>query len=359
MLRLARQLFTRRASSPRNFPSSGFKIIDGAEKLEEENWDWYEPGIFYPVRIGEVFQSRYQVVGKLGYGSRSTAWLCRDLIGHKYIALKVCERETTTILRELAAYNHLSTITTTKAGAHLVRKLLDTFKIIGSNGVHHCFTVRDVLLQPLNIHLSVEDESILKHLEEREMNNPSPRKIYSDRVIHDAPGLGVPKSFGRPVLCDFGEARFGATNAMYTDDIQPYVYRAPEVILDIPWTYSADIWNVGVMIWDMLENKHLFEARDENNSNSTLYHIAEMVAILGPPSLDYLRRSETSSKYFDSTGNWIGAAKIPNISLENSEENLEGENKVLFLNFIRKMLKWVPEERYSAEQLLEDPWLKS
>ena len=67
------------ASPPRKFPASGFKVISDIGKLEEENWDWYKPGLFYPVLIGEIFQSRYQVVGKLGYGSRSTAWLCRDL----------------------------------------------------------------------------------------------------------------------------------------------------------------------------------------------------------------------------------------------------------------------------------------
>lgn len=50
----------------------------------------------------------------------------------------------------------------------------------------------------------------------------------------------------RPVLCDFGGVRFGKKT--YTDYIQPYVYRAPEIRLDIPWTYSVDIWNVGVMV---------------------------------------------------------------------------------------------------------------
>jgi hypothetical protein len=34
----------------------------------------------------------------------------------------------------------------------------------------------------------------------------------------------------------------------YREDIQPDIYRAPEVILDIPWTYSVDIWNVGCMV---------------------------------------------------------------------------------------------------------------
>lgn len=54
------------------------------------------------------------------------------------------------------------------------------------------------------------------------------------------------KKQGPPVLCDFGEAHFGSD--WYSDDIQPYPYRAPEVILDMPWSYPVDIWNVGVLV---------------------------------------------------------------------------------------------------------------
>ena len=151
MGRWVRNVFTRSTSSPRKFPNSGFKVVSDVEKLEEENWDWYKPGLFYPVRISEVFQSRYQVLGKLGYGSRSTAWLCRDLRwvqqrhqartplsantrGHKYVTLKVCEQDSPTIRRELAAYNHADTITTSNPGALLVRELLDSFKATGPAG---------------------------------------------------------------------------------------------------------------------------------------------------------------------------------------------------------------------------------
>ena len=77
--RMVRNVFTQSASPPRIFPNSGFKLVSDIEKLEEENWDWYKSGNFYSAHIGEVFQSRYQLLGKLGYGSRSTAWLCRDL----------------------------------------------------------------------------------------------------------------------------------------------------------------------------------------------------------------------------------------------------------------------------------------
>lgn len=39
----------------------------------------YHPDHFYPVRLGEVFNDRFQTVAKLGYGSSSTVWLARDL----------------------------------------------------------------------------------------------------------------------------------------------------------------------------------------------------------------------------------------------------------------------------------------
>lgn len=82
-----------------------------------------------------------------------------------------------------------------------------------------------------------------------------------------------------------------------------------------------------------------------------------MVAVLGLPPLDYLQRTKTSWEYFDDSGNWKGAVEIPDISLENSEKQLDGENKALFLDFIRKTLQWVPEKRQTARQLLNHSWL--
>ena len=46
--------------------------------IEEETNHNYSVERFYPVRLGEVFQSRYRVISKLGFGSRSTVWLCKD-----------------------------------------------------------------------------------------------------------------------------------------------------------------------------------------------------------------------------------------------------------------------------------------
>ena len=81
MLNLARGLWGQRPPSPPHQLSTvGFQTLDSSQPIEEETFAWYDPKYFYPVRIGEVFQSRYQVIGKLGYGSYSTVWLCRDLV---------------------------------------------------------------------------------------------------------------------------------------------------------------------------------------------------------------------------------------------------------------------------------------
>ena len=79
-----------------------------------------------------------------------------------------------------------------------------------------------------------------------ELESPSPWKDVDGRAVYLTRKLGRPKLFGRPVLCDFGQARYG--NAKNDDLIQPQNYRAPEVMLEMTWSYSVDIWNVGVMV---------------------------------------------------------------------------------------------------------------
>lgn len=38
----------------------------------------YHPGGYHPVHIQDVFNNRYRVIRKLGYGSYSTVWLTVD-----------------------------------------------------------------------------------------------------------------------------------------------------------------------------------------------------------------------------------------------------------------------------------------
>lgn len=66
-------------SRPSVFASSGFSILDASERFEGETLPDYLRERYYPVHIDQVFKSQHQVVTKLGFGSASTVWLCRDL----------------------------------------------------------------------------------------------------------------------------------------------------------------------------------------------------------------------------------------------------------------------------------------
>ncbi|KAK1084007.1 hypothetical protein LTR33_002922 [Friedmanniomyces endolithicus] len=78
---------------------------------------------------------------------------------------------------------------------------------------------------------------------------------------------------------------------------------------------------------------------------------------MGPPPLGYLQRSEKSKLFWDDEGEWKGDVPIPETTLELAEARLQGEEKDLFLTFMRKMLQWKPEDRKNLEEVFMDEWL--
>lgn len=105
----------------------------------------------------------------------------------------------------------------------------------------------------------------------------------------------------------------------------------------------------------------------------TRAHLADMIAMMGSPPPKLLKKGKRTAEFFDEDGEnfptrttllanpaglWRGEIPVPDrTSLEECEENLEGSNKKAFLRFVRKMVQWRPEDRQTANQLLEDDWL--
>jgi serine/threonine protein kinase len=114
----------------------------------------------------------------------------------------------------------------------------------------------------------------------------------------------------RPVITDFSEARLGL--GPHRDDIMPDVYRAPEVIFDAPWDEKVDIWNLGVLLWTLLEGQNLFYGRDLEGQLNNYHHLAEMVALLGPPPANVVAAGELGLKYFEADGEY--ASKPRNLN---------------------------------------------
>ncbi|KUJ06239.1 kinase-like protein [Mollisia scopiformis] len=371
--------------------------------FEEEREVGFEK--FYPMTLGEVINEKYKVVAKLGFGSASTIWCCRNLATNKYAALKIYAHDLVAedeIDNETAIYKHLSTAgNPDHPGKMYVRTIQDSFFVTSRAGNPHQCLVHEVLSNDIlslrytrpdrklpeamlkqilihlllaldflhsechiihtdikeeNILLGLVDSSIVEQLDTKEIAASSLYKSVNGYNLYKSANFGIPIRFGRPILCDFSLARNGQVK--HCHDIQPDPYRAPEVILEMPWGYAVDIWNVGVMVWDMFENRRMFDGLDpETGKYGNRFHLASIVGLLGPPPLEFLQRNECSSVYFDDRGNWKCLNPILSVSWEDSERNLEVSNKKGFLDFVRKMVRWTPESRASPSELLEDPWL--
>ncbi|KAJ0159583.1 Serine/threonine-protein kinase SRPK [Colletotrichum tanaceti] len=397
---------------PLTFSNPNFKKIPSNEKMEEELFPDYTASRYYPVRIGEVLRNRYQIVGKLGFGASSTLFVNSKALGSQ-------------LDRELTMYKRISTSSVKHPGRGAVRELLDSFDVAGPGGCHRClvhpplwesvltflhrnpvrmlpapvlaFVLRRLFLaldflhaecqiihtdiKADNIMFATEDDSVFSAFEEQELLNPSPRKLVDRRAVYLSRELQMPKEWGAPVLCDFGSAVVGDTE--HTEDVQPDIYRAPEVILEAPWSYQIDIWNAGCMIWDLFEGGHLFTGHDpEHQTYRSRAHLAEIVALLGQPPQTLLDSGKSSHRFFTHEGQFLVhcpemrsllqlAHKIascegefragippPNeTSLEEKEVSLEGENRDMFFAMMRKMLQWEPSKRYSAKALADDEWI--
>ncbi|KAG5961241.1 hypothetical protein E4U57_007793 [Claviceps arundinis] len=397
---MSTSLAAHRRVSPKKFPQDGFERIDESIKVEEETLPFYEEGLFYPVRIGEVIRDQHQVIAKLGYGASSTTWLALDLLTARYVVLKVHVTHVPH-LRELEVLQYLKSIQSEHYGREQIRLIEDHFTIQGSCGSHIVFVLPPLgvsvkLLQELqpggvykegvavsaiqqtilaldflhheasvihtdvhagNLLLDITDESQLVQFEENERMRPTDRKVIGDRVIHVSQMLMT--AGGPPHLCDFGHARICPDSELQTGLIMPTQYRAPEVLLDMQWDFAVDLWSIGILAWDLLEPKSLFQIYDYNHPEiNEAFHLAHMVRILGPPPLDFLRRSPKSQKYWDDAGNWKGVVPLPPpATLESLVTSLHGKRKDEFLDFIRGVLQWEPEKRLSTGHAWNHPWI--
>lgn len=126
---------------PLNFCNPNFVRIPPTHLVEEETTPDYVASRYYPTRIGQVLQNRYQVVGKLGFGVTSTVWLARDLTGYRHVTLKIFVNSAAMgqqLDDEYTMYRRLERGSNKHPGRVCVRSLLDSFDLNGPEGPHRC-----------------------------------------------------------------------------------------------------------------------------------------------------------------------------------------------------------------------------
>ena len=107
---------------------------------DDEGADGYKIGGYHPVKLGEVYNSKYLVLKKLGWGHFSTVWLVSDSNDGRNVALKI--QKSAEHYTE-AAWDEIELLKAVQQGAKKIGvddvpvvQLLDSFEHVGPNGTH-------------------------------------------------------------------------------------------------------------------------------------------------------------------------------------------------------------------------------
>ena len=164
------------------------------------------------------------------------------------------------------------------------------------------------------------------------------------------------KSYSR---CEVKVIDFGSS-CYLTDHLSSYVqsrsYRAPEVILGLPYDGKIDMWSLGAILAELLTGYVLFQ------NDSVAAMLARISSIVGPFPETMLLRGRHAHKYFvdgmvyerDRTG--LPYLLRPKATSLAARTHTDDE---LFLSFVGSLLQIDPDERPTAEQALQHPWLQT
>ncbi|XP_014366615.2 serine/threonine-protein kinase prp4 isoform X2 [Papilio machaon] len=230
-----------------------------------DNWDDAEG--YYRVRIGETLDNRYSVYGYTGQGVFSNVVRARDLIrGSTDVAVKIIRNNEImhkTGLRELEMLKKLNDADPEdkyhclRLFRHFFHKrhlcmvleplamnLREVLKKYGKNSGIHIKAVRSYTQQIL-LALKLLKKTKILHAD-----------IKPDNILVNDTKLVLK-------LCDFGAASHITDN-----EITPYLvsrfYRAPEIILGVPYDYGIDMWSTACTIYELSTGRIMFSGKSNN-----------------------------------------------------------------------------------------------
>ncbi|EZG00074.1 CMGC/SRPK protein kinase [Trichophyton rubrum MR1459] len=394
--------------SPWEIPSNQGPSLPQHELVDEEICPGYNPASFYPAKPGEVLIKKFQLLNKIGWGSQSTVWLARNISRNKwqpeqFVAVKITNNNNTEETQhEKEIEYHIAHLNPEHRGHLILRTCLDAFDLIGPKGKHMCL-VYEPMREPLwifrkrfisrQIPLPIAKTYIFFLLVGLDYLHSECKIVHTDLKLDN-----ILMSFeSDEILTSFVKKKLQmgyGTNKLSSYPIQPDYYRTPEVILGCGWDEKADIWNFGVLLlllislsdklWNILGGKELFQ---QVHAPDGLYdaksHLAEMIALLGAPPTALIARSKAVSgniwpqhvtsktgklcnnpqeffggPFFGSEGEFYHNELVPSRKLESTVPFLEERERDAFLSFASQMLSWNPDQRKTARELIDHPFLK-
>ncbi|CAF1452722.1 unnamed protein product, partial [Adineta ricciae] len=327
-----------------------------AEKLPVTNIKEYddENGSYIKVNKDHICY-RYEILETLGKGSFGLVLRCYDHKKKETVALKIIRNKKrfqqqglveVNILMHLKSLDSDNSLNIVHIKDHFYFRahLCITFEILGINLYE---LIRKNNYQGFSIHLVRRfANSLLQCL----------RVTFREKIIHcDLKPENIilrQKGSSSIKVIDFGSGCF-QSQRIYTY-IQSRFYRAPEIILGIPYTPAIDMWSLGCILVELFTGHPVFPGENEQEQ------LAMIIEVIDSPPLHVLDQGSRRKLFFDSKGNPRSAsaktmkkrrpASRPLAQILRTTDNN-------FVDFIRRCLEWDPLIRLTPEEGLHHPWM--
>lgn len=293
----------------------------GGAILEDDDKDGY-----YKIRPSEILNGRYQIQSSLGKGMFSGVARATDITNKKLVAIKIMRNNDAlkkggfteiAILQKLnsadpenkkhivkfeRSFEHKGHLC--MAFENLSLNLREVLKKFGNNvGInlvatkayaYQMFLALAHMRKCSIIHADLKPDNILVSL---------PEGLDVGRGICELTYLQVNEQRNILKICDLGTAIDRSDAATAHNEITPYLvsrfYRAPEIILGMPYDYAIDMWSIGCTLYELYTGKILFTG-DSNNQM-----LRAIMEIRGKMSAKMYRRGSLWMMHFDENGNFV------------------------------------------------------
>ncbi|OJD19440.1 CMGC/DYRK/PRP4 protein kinase [Emergomyces pasteurianus Ep9510] len=339
-----------------------------------DNWD--DPEGYYNVMLGELVDGRYHVQQNLGKGMFSSVVRATDSKTGKLVAIKIIRNNDT--MRK-AGMKEIELLEQLLAADPDDKKHIIRFERHFDHKGHLCMVFENLsmnlreVLKKFGRDVGINLRAIRTYAHQMFLGLSLLRKCNILHADLKPDNLLVNESRNLLKVCDLGSASPASEN-----EITPYLvsrfYRAPEIILGIPYDYAIDIWSIGCTLFELYTGKILFTGR---TNNQMLRSIMECRGKLPPK---FLRRGTLTYLHFDEflnfrsveedkvTGRMVTRVvdfKKPTRDLKTrlmgkgSKGMSDSETKELslFIDLLDRCLSINPEKRCTPSEALKHPFI--
>ncbi|KAL8932855.1 MAG: hypothetical protein Q9216_006642 [Gyalolechia sp. 2 TL-2023] len=337
--------------------------------------DWDDDEGYYKVILGELLDNRYHVQSNLGRGMFSGVVRATDQKARKLAAIKIIRNNESMKkagLKEVEILQKLA-YADPEDKKHLIR-----LERIFEHKGHLCMVFENLsinlreVLKKFGRDVGINLKAVRAYAQQMFLGLSLLRKCNVLHADLKPDNVLVNESCNVLKICDLGSASDASQN-----EITPYLvsrfYRAPEIILGMPYDFGIDVWSIGCTLFELYTGKILFTGR---SNNQMLRAIMECRGKFGHK---ILRKAEFGRQHFDDLLNFRSIEKdkltgkdvvrILNFTkptrdlrarlMANAQGMGEGETKELysFIDLLDRCLNLNPEKRCTPAEALKHPFI--